>query len=1142
MRYFPCSVSFLACLLAASAHAQSLTQPPAWAFPSETESGWYLGTEAAGWGVSKKTGQVAGGWNAGRRQRCLEWARNRYHVEDLRGLVTGSEDDDTVEHAAWDRAAQTLSLTCVNPTLPELGIRKEYRLEGPRLFKRTALQWNGGPKTFVTFNSEAVLVPEFRREGYYLGAGFVGPLVPAPTLTKWQKITRYKSTSKGMLLDQPREGYGLAHVRSALDGHFVWPWFSGAINGYVEEKNALSYTPEGWDFSLGTSPLSSASAAVFEEYFRIVPGNWFRWLAEVYPGQPEVAAEAARIPAPPEWVGDVKACLGFGDEGLARVERIVQSTDEGQVLVLLSGFGSWADYDVEGGLEGGEGGRISGPELRDLVRRIKAVSPRVRVGLYQWLVSCMPSARIYARHPEWFRTRDKAGAAQSTFPGFEVSYASMLSRPECYAELLRQCDRVLDYLGTDFVYLDDPKALNMVNWHTGDYTRDDLTYRFLLDVRKLVARHGADKMLFFNCRGNPYGDVNFVEARSQLAAGWWREFAGMGAGMEAFLAVRPRARIVPLYWTEPLARDYVNRVLALGWIPSLTYGSDVGRLPFARAAYEMGNCHQVDARYTPDWKTDARTGIESYLTQREGDPARILSLISHEKVGREVPVTMDVGGLGLRPGRPLWVWSYRAENPAGFQGTATERLVRANYRRAGWHLDRVLRRRLLWAGAPGQRLAVNVAMEPLNLDQLVITTVPAAVYSEDDLPNQYLFATTKRVQIRDQSSGSGCRLGVVCERQQAEIILFVDESADVAATLDGRPVRPDWVAEGGRVFPVFAVAKGRHELCVDVAKRRSAAPELGGLSVAPKRDRLAVQLSGCRQAVFSLEQDGRTLFGRAVGKGDGEFRIPYPDLCAAGTFRLACRGVVDDRGAWAVAGPAAEVTLPKRSCALGIPSDRHARLPERLELKAVNKTIRGVEVLQTAQFTSSTPIMDQQPELPMLEAHADAERLCLRAGTTRNVLAHFGAAFAGLEIKGLRQVKLKLENSYCSATHLRGKGRHEAQYRRSDSAFGGLVVDYGTAKGYTHRVGFAVGLLAAKCTCRAPAYGKNGPMDAVVDLGPIVDEGPEKTLVIDVANHAPNGWDGRVWLSVGSDSAAPDRRLTATVLAGNGAAGAMELR
>jgi len=573
----------------------------------------------------------------------------------------------------------------------------------------------------------------------------------------------------------------------------------------------------------------------------------------------------------------------------------------------------------------------------------------------------------------------------------------------------------------------------------------------------------------------------------------------------------------------------------LGWIPSVTYGSDIGRLPFARAAYEMGNSHQVNGRYTPDWKTDPKTNIESYLTKREDGAGYVLSLISHEEQTSDVPVTLDISGLKRVTGQQIWVWNHQVEDALEYSGSVTERIARTNYERSGWHLDRVLRRRLLYAGTPGDRLALNATLQPLILHQLTITSLPAAVYSEGNLPNNYLFAQKKCVRIRDESSGKNRRLIITCERDEAEVLVLVPELAAISATLDGDPVQSTWVAEGGEVCPVFSVTKGHHELSVKVSERVTSQPVPKKLSAKPGKDAIDVEMADCDHAIFSLEKDGRTFFNRDVQKRDGAFRIPYADVCEAGNYTLVCRGIVDERGGWAVSGPKTQVGLSKRSVDLGIPSDKHPRFPEKLALKPVDRTVSGVEVLRSAEYTTSTPIMGWQPKLKALEAESDPDTLSVHAGTTRKIMAFRGAAFAGLEIANLRQVKLKLANSYYEATHIRGKGRHDPQYQRSKTTFGGIVVDYHTSNGYTHRVGFAVGLLDPNCNCHEPKYGKNGPMDTIIDLGPIVDEGPEKVFSLDLAKHAPENWDGRIWFSVGSMWAAPDRRLTATILAVNDA-------
>jgi hypothetical protein len=210
-------------------------------------------------------------------------------------------------------------------------------------------------------------------------------------------------------------------------------------------------------------------------------------------------------------------------------------------------------------------------------------------------------------------------------------------------------------------------------------------------------------------------------------------------------------------------------------------------------------------------------------------------------------------------------------------------------------------------------------------------------------------------------------------------------------------------------------------------------------------------------------------------------------------------------------------------------------MPGKREIVDVNREIRGLGVLRSAVLTTETERGSFQPDLEALVAGVKPEELLLEAGTTRKIEDRVrGAAFAGLEIKNLRKVKVKLSNTFHNAFHMYGKGHH-VPWGPNSGNFAGIVVDYHTPKGYTKRVRLAVGVMHPKCSSTYPDYGKFAAADEAHDLGPSLIETPEKTFALDLQRYAPNAWDGQVWMSVGSDWVASDRRLTLQILAANDA-------
>ncbi|MBN1445683.1 MAG: hypothetical protein JW957_06215, partial [Candidatus Omnitrophica bacterium] len=741
--------------------------------------------------------------------------------------------------------------------------------------------------------------------------------------------------------------------------------------------------------------------------------------------------------------------------GLNKIKRILETTDDGYIMVLLCSWGSWADYYVDEGLVGDQGGFITGPELKAFVQKLHDMSPRIKVCIYTWPTSASYEARILARHPEWFRMRDKEGNPSYQFPGLSPNYSAMFELDECRNEILRQYDLIFEYLNVDVANIDGGKTYNLINWDTGDITRDYNCYDFFLGVKKIAEKHGPDKMLFLNGRGSPYGDINFIEARSQLRAGYWRNFAGMGLGIEAFLkGARPEGRIIPLYWTPPLARDYVNRTIALGWIPSMTYVDEIEQRPFVTAAYEIGSLKTVNIKYSPDWKKDSSTKIESYPMRRDTGEY-LLSLINNEDKAKTFEVQINLSSLELDKNRNITVWGYRVANALEFKGQTSEKVAREIYRKTGWKMDLVAEPELLYLGKHTNDITLKMPLNPLELTVIQITDNSAGLYSTDGLPRNFYLAGQKGITLTETASG----IRIDSDREEAEILIFVPEGKEAKSIkVDKRDADYELVDIAGNLMPVLKVKKGKGQV-LEVALGDTAGKKPAG----------------------------------KIRKEQGNKPVITPAMLAVTPLNMG-------------------------------------RTQDVKEISDVNRTVKGVKIAQKAVYTGSYSLAGMQPELEAFTASVDIDRLTLEAGTTRKIDANQGPAFAGIEMEGVKKIELRLKHTYMDSFHLRSPRMHVHQYARAKSEFAGFMVDYHTSGGYTKRAAFSVGVMNPELNTSNPPYGRQGKPDVKIDLGDIVNETREKVFTMDLTKYAPEGWDGRVWFSVGSDSVASDRRLTAEIL------------
>ena len=262
---------------------------------------------------------------------------------------------------------------------------------------------------------------------------------------------------------------------------------------------------------------------------------------------------------------------------------------------------------------------------------------------------------------------------------------------------------------------------------------------------------------------------------------------------------------------------------------------------------------------------------------------------------------------------------------------------------------------------------------------------------------------------------------------------------------------------------------------------------------------------------------------------------------------LACRLVHLEKGDWTLGwretprpagGGKTELPAPLNyeKSTVRQPSLRYE--PEELSIRDVNAVRGGVKVTRAATWRSKCEnSFAFQTNLSTCTLSADVDKLTLVAGTSRrNVRTTQLETFAGFELEGARQMHFKFSHTFGNAHTVRFG--HVAKYGSGKPSewFTGLIVDYSVGGKYAKRVSIATGLYNAKYSIPDPSWGTGKVPDERLDLGEWIDEEPERTFSLDISKFAPKGWDGRVFLSLGTSHVECGRSVRLEILSFNDAA------
>ena len=1041
---------------------------------------------------------------------------NSYLVQRKSGDLQADEKNDSV--TGKSTVGNSITYVCNNPDLPDFEIRKRYWIADGLLRRELTLLNRSSEKAYFFPFSESIFSPEFKEKAYYFGAGYLGPFKPAAVVDIPTPVNEYVQTSKGMVLINASNELGsYAHYRVKINDTIVYPWWQSAISRYREKEDRLYYMPNGWKMCLGGLDIEPNDGSIrLTDAFSFFHGSLYDFFTGVYGSDTEITSELAAIQPVPEVMADIVAMVTQGSNDSMRY--LGEMLDEGIFLYNTGLMASWFDYRMDGTMVGWQGGEITADDLAHFFRSIRDMIPgRVMTSHYTVPIAATLPAPIFKERPEWFRVYDREGREDSLFPGMSKNFQAMLNKPQARKFFIDGVISQAEKLGNKAIYVDEAQQYNVINWQTGEMMRDDHTVELWRELRT----RAREKNLIFtmNGSGQPFGDFSYMENWVLLSPPKWREYAGVALGLELFSMLRPGARISPLYWHILRENDYTNRLLALGWIPTLGYAADNYPLAPVRAAYEAGDANPIPLAFTPNWMEDPRTDIESYAIQRIGGKDTLLSFINRGPK-QDIAIQLDLATLPHDHDARIniWrmpVWRFAQETPVhecktGDRFFLSNREYRDNYQKYGWLGGFVGAPQLVYSGnAQGTFKDTARMIDENHMVQYIITAGPMAIYTVNNLGANYFFTHNRKVSIDGRK--------IMNEAEKLEIMLADLDYEFTDITVNGKADIPVKTIDiGGVAMQCITVGTGENTVSYrPIARRKNTDKAALQANYNPAKNQIEVS-NADQGELYALTLRGATLYC-------GTAPIPVPPQHEGGIYQMRRIGDIET----------VNITLPDGELTEVAKLYNTVFHPEKRQIRTVHTEKDGVVVTKAASYVSSwEDAYELQRTQPVSIVEADEKSLFLRANTTPrervSYVKHYTRNFAGFEMNGARQIRIRFRSNFGQVQSL-STGHITYNFKHPRQDFAGFVIDFQVNGEYAKRVALSAAIYNKSFACDTPPWGCAKNQDMHFDLGPLADKA-EQTLSFDLTQIAPEGWNGTVFFSIGGNNLNANRKLEATIL------------